>query len=580
MSMKTGEVEVEATGLQVLSKAQAQLPFNIRAHNMPTEAIGLKHRYLQLRYPHLQRNLRLRSQVSKRISDYLQDIHGFVNVNTPTLTRHTSGGSHLFIVPYAAGSSAANVPPPANKCESVNGINAKSTFKSNSGDSRINSSSVLNISSSSSNVRNNDDSGSNSAISIESESMSKYYCLAQSPQTYKQLLMMGGLDKYYQFAVCYRDEKGTPERQPEFMQVDLEMSDVTAEEVQRLVEGMLQYSWPEDCNGGPTPETPFPVMTYSAAMKHYGSDKPDTRFQWLLQDAAAALQEARCGGITALQELISHPQGTATAFVVPTGQKHLSKSACESWNSLASREHGLGGVSVCHVRQDGSLKGSQLATQLNRTGGAKQLLASLGAVPGDTVVVALGPESNVLSCMGKLRLLAAAELEATGVFVRNKQELRFVWVVDFPLFEPGEDGSSLVSVHHPFTQPHPHDAHLLDTDPLKVRSQHYDLVCNGCEVGGGSVRIHDPEMQQRVLGILQLPPGDLQYFVDALAMGTPPHAGIALGFDRLVSLMCGSESIREVIAFPKNSQGHCTMSGAPSDISRELKQRYSIKENS
>ncbi|XP_045104942.1 aspartate--tRNA ligase, mitochondrial-like isoform X6 [Portunus trituberculatus] len=397
-SMSTGEVEVLATTYQVLNQARSDLPFLIRDYSKPKEPLRLKFRYLDLRHSELQANLRLKSQVAKKMRDFLQDKEGFVEITTPTLSINTPGGAQEFVVP--------------------------------------------------------------------SRHPGKFYSLVQSPQTYKQLAMIGGFDRYFQFAVCYRDEGAKPDRQPEFLQLDIEMSDVTIEDVKQLVEDLVIYAWPPHL---PPISSPFPSITYSEALTLYGTDKPDTRFDWKL---------------------------------------------------------GL---------------------------------------------------------LGKLRLQAANVLEKAGIHVRNPCSFNFLWVVDFPLFEYEPDSGKIMAVHHPFTLPRKDDVDYLYTDPLKARSQHYDLVLNGCEVGGGSIRIHDPSMQRYVLQkILGIGEKSLGFLNEALDSGAPPHGGIALGFDRYIAELCGSNSIRDVIAFPKSIEGRCLMSGAPGDITEEEKQLYNliVKSNS
>nr|XP_053628224.1 aspartate--tRNA ligase, mitochondrial-like isoform X1 [Cherax quadricarinatus] len=403
---------------------------------------------------------------------------------------------------------------------------------------------------------------------VPSRHPGKFYSLVQSPQTYKQLAMIGGFDKYFQFAVCYRDEGAKPDRQPEFMQVDLEMTDVTMREVQHLTENLLVFSWPTHlaaiCS-------PFPVLTYNEAMSSYGVDKPDTRFDWKLQDVTHHLH--KCGA-TVLENILTLPGNSAHAFVIPGGQLQVTKKVVASWENLARTQHNLLGVSVFYICEDLTLKGavSKKMSAISQ----RELIQTLGAVMGDILVMAVGPTNDVLGLLGKLRLLAAKTMEESGIIVRHPEHFNFLWVVDFPLFTKDDKGNVLPA-HHPFTLPREDDTHYLYTDPFKAKSQHYDLVLNGCEVGGGSIRIHDPEMQRFVLqDIMGVEPSTLGFLIEALESGAPPHGGIALGFDRLIAELCRANSIRDVIAFPKTMEGRCLMSGAPGDITQEEEQLYHI----
>ncbi|XP_069944197.1 aspartate--tRNA ligase, mitochondrial isoform X3 [Cherax quadricarinatus] len=403
---------------------------------------------------------------------------------------------------------------------------------------------------------------------VPSRHPGKFYSLVQSPQTYKQLAMIGGFDKYFQFAVCYRDEGAKHDRQPEFMQVDLEMTDVTMREVQHLTENLLVFSWPTHlaaiCS-------PFPVLTYNEAMSSYGVDKPDTRFDWKLQDVTHHLH--KCGA-TVLENILTLPGNSAHAFVIPGGQLQVTKKVVASWENLARTQHNLLGVSVFYICEDLTLKGavSKKMSAISQ----RELIQTLGAVMGDILVMAVGPTNDVLGLLGKLRLLAAKTMEESGIIVRHPEHFNFLWVVDFPLFTKDDKGNVLPA-HHPFTLPREDDTHYLYTDPFKAKSQHYDLVLNGCEVGGGSIRIHDPEMQRFVLqDIMGVEPSTLGFLIEALESGAPPHGGIALGFDRLIAELCRANSIRDVIAFPKTMEGRCLMSGAPGDITQEEEQLYHI----
>ncbi|XP_040216338.1 aspartate--tRNA ligase, mitochondrial [Rana temporaria] len=405
---------------------------------------------------------------------------------------------------------------------------------------------------------------------VPTQERGKFYSLPQSPQQFKQLLMVGGLDRYFQIARCYRDEGSRPDRQPEFTQVDIEMSFVDQLGIRRLVEGLLRYSWPED--KGPLPDS-FPIMTYAEAMSSYGVDKPDTRFEMKITDVTAQMRTAQLGFV---QEALGKPHGCVKAIRVPEGAKHIKGKRLDSMVEMVKKQFGQEVMTIA-VRSDGSWK-----TLLVKYLGEEQrqdLARVTGAVAEDLLLVAAGQHDAVCTALGKLRLDVASRLEECGVFLRDPKSFHFLWVVDFPLFLPKEDNlEELESAHHPFTAPHSEDMDLLYTEPAKVRGQHYDLVLNGNEIGGGSIRIHSAELQRWVLqDVLKEDVGLLSHLLEALESGAPPHGGIALGLDRLIAIIVGARSIREVIAFPKSFRGHDLMSNAPDYVSPEELKPYHIK---
>ncbi|KAG6929650.1 aspartyl-tRNA synthetase 2, mitochondrial [Chelydra serpentina] len=499
--MPTGDIEVKVKTAEVLNSCK-KLPFEIKDFIKKSEALRMQYRYLDLRSFQMQHNLRLRSQMVMKMREYLCNLHGFVDVETPTLFKRTPGGAKEFVVP-----------------------------------SRL---------------------------------PGRFYCLPQSPQQFKQLLMVGGLDRYFQVARCYRDEGSKPDRQPEFTQIDIEMSFVNQAGIQRLIEGLLQYSWPNE-RGLIT--TPFPSMSYAEALAEYGTDKPDTRFGMKIIDVSDVFRNVEIGFV---QNAVVKPQGSVKAICVPQGARHLQKKDFESLKESAKSQFNQ---EVLHLilKPDESLK-SPLSKFLSEEQ-QSELIQALKVQADDVVLLAAGEHEKVCSVLGNMRLESANLLESRGLVLRDPTAFHFLWVVDFPLFLPKEENpAELESAHHPFTAPHPSDTSLIYSEPAKVRSQHYDLVLNGSEIGGGSIRIHNAELQRFVLEtVLKEDPELLSHLLEALKCGAPPHGGIALGLDRLICLVAGAPSIRDVIAFPKSFKGRDLMSNTPDYITPEELEPYHIQ---
>ena len=493
----TGEVEVVASSVAVLNES-APLPFQIDEHVDVGEEARLKYRYLDLRRPGPAKALRLRSRVNRAARDVL-DRHGFVEVETPTLTRSTPEGARDFLVP-------ARLRP------------------------------------------------------------GSWYALPQSPQLFKQLLMVGGLERYYQIARCYRDEDFRADRQPEFTQLDLEMSFVSEDDVIAIAEDVLVEVWRLI---GHHISRPIPRMTYAEAMSRYGTDKPDLRFGLELTELTRYFKD------TAFRVF----QAPYVGAVVMPGGGAQSRRQFDAWQDWA-KQRGARGLAYIVVDAEEELSGP-VAKNLSESerGG---LAAATGAQAGDAIFFAAGSPASARPVLGAARVEIARRL---GLIDPNAWS--FVWVIDAPLFELVAETDDVAvgsgawtAVHHAFTSPKPDSMQTFDADPGSALASAYDIVCNGNEIGGGSIRIHRRDIQERVFAVMGLDKAQAEekfgFLLEAFKYGAPPHGGIAFGWDRINALLSGAASIRDVIAFPKTGGGYDPLTAAPAPITPEQRRETGV----
>lgn len=489
MNIPTGEIEVFATALTVLNSCET-LPFQISDTGL-NENTRLKYRYLDLRRPQMIHNLKMRHKMIMAIRNYM-DKAGFMDVDTPLLTKSTPEGARDFLVPS----------------------------RTNEG---------------------------------------QFYALPQSPQLFKQLLMIAGVEKYFQIAKCFRDEDLRADRQPEFTQLDIEMSFVELEDVTRIIEGLAKTVF--TAVTGETADYEFPKMEYREAMERYGSDKPDTRFGVELKDLTDIA--AHCG-FKAFSSTVENG-GLVKAVVAPGVAETFSRKILSDYEEYVKRYFGAKGMAWIKVTADGI--NSPIAKFFSEEE-MKAIIERTEANVGDVIIIVADKPKVVYASLGAVRLRLGKELE-----LYNKDEFKFLWIVHFPMFEYDEEEGRYKAEHHPFTSIMDEDMDKFLAGEMDIRTNTYDLVLNGNEIGGGSIRIHNPQVQEKVFEKLGLSQEQARekfgFFVDAFKYGAPPHGGLAFGVDRWLMVMLKENSIRDVIPFPKTNKGQCLMTEAPGFVEKE-----------
>ncbi|SHE44733.1 aspartyl-tRNA synthetase [Atopostipes suicloacalis DSM 15692] len=497
-NMATGEVEIEATELTVLNTSKTP-PFEITDQINVSDDLRLKYRYIDLRRPRMQENIMIRHEVKKAIRHYLDD-HGFIDIETPYLTKSTPEGARDYLVP-----------------------------------SRVH--------------------------------QGKFFALPQSPQLFKQLLMSSGFDRYYQIVRCFRDEDLRGDRQPEFTQVDIETSFLSEEEIRENTEIMLKHVVKE-VKGLEIKEA-FPIITYDEAMNNYGSDKPDIRFEMKLKDVSSIVAKSDFRVFTSTIE----NGGSVKGLAVKGAADEFTRKQIDGLEEIA-KVHGAKGLAWIKVTDKG-LTGP-ISKFFAEEEMAKNLLDAMDAETGDLLLFVADKEKVTHDALGALRVHLGKELK-----LYDPEELAFIWVVDWPLLEFDEDENRYVAAHHPFTHPKPEDVDKLVTNPTEVYAQAYDIVLNGYEIGGGSIRIHEKELQEQMFEALGFTHKEAEsqfgFLLNAFDYGFPPHGGIALGLDRLVMLLANEPNIREVIPFPKNGRAADPLTDAPAVVSDKQLQELALQ---
>jgi len=499
-NLASGQVEMLALELEILNKSETP-PFH---HDEPVnEELRLKYRYIDLRREEMQKRLLLRHKVTRAMRTYM-DEHGFVDIETPMLTKATPEGARDYLVPSRTHPGS-------------------------------------------------------------------FFALPQSPQLFKQLLMMSGFDRYYQIVKCFRDEDLRAERQPEFTQLDIETSFMSEEQIMQTMEDML-HSLFKNVLGVELP-SPVPRMTYAEAMRRYGSDKPDLRIPLEMVDVADLVKDCEFKVFSAPANDVD---GRVAALRVPEGNSKLTRKEIDDYTTYVGR-YGAKGLAYIKVNEQAKGRdGLQSPIVKNLSDAALAgILSRTGAQDGDLIFFGAAKAKVVNDSIGALRLKVGHDLKLTQAGWRP------LWVVDFPMFEWDPDSKRWMALHHPFTAPRQDDAAALRADPGKAISKGYDMVLNGSEIGGGSVRIHRQDMQSTVFELLGIGPEEAQkkfgFLLEALKYGAPPHGGMAFGLDRIVMFMAGTDSIRDVIAFPKTQTAACLLTDAPTPIGEDQLKELHIR---
>ena len=496
-NLKTGEIEVRAKSLRVLSESETP-PFPIEEDSKTREELRLKYRYLDLRRPDLQRNLMMRSQVTTLVRAFMAK-EGFLEIETPTLCKSTPEGARDYLVP-----------------------------------SRVNP--------------------------------GCFYALPQSPQLYKQLLMCSGYDRYIQIARCYRDEDLRADRQPEFTQIDMELSFVDVDDVIDVNERLLAYLFKEVLDVDV--QLPIQRMTWTEAMNRFGSDKPDLRFGMELTDISEVVKDTEFAVFKNALEA-----GGTVRGINAKGQGGMPRKKIDKLVEFV-KGYGAKGLAYVAIQEDGTVKSSFAKFMTEEQ--MQALIQAMDGQNGDLLLIAADKTKLVWDVLGALRLEMANQM---GLL--DKNEFRFVWITEFPLLEWSDEENRFTAMHHPFTMPMEEDLQYIDSDPGRVRAKAYDIVLNGNEIGGGSVRIHQNDIQEKMFEALgftkERAHEQFGFLLDAFKYGVPPHAGLAYGLDRLVMLMAKQDSIRDVIAFPKVKDASCLMTEAPERVEEKQLQELGIE---
>lgn len=486
-SMKTGEVEVQISELTIINESKTP-PFAIENQSDVNEDLRLKHRYLDLRRPVMYDTFKMRSDITKTVRNFLSD-EGFLEVETPILTKSTPEGARDYLVP-----------------------------------SRVHD--------------------------------GEFYALPQSPQLFKQMLMVSGFERYFQIARCFRDEDLRADRQPEFTQIDMEMSFLSMDEIIELNERMMKQVMKDVKNIDI--ETPFPRMDYQEAMARFGSDKPDVRFGLELKDLEAIAKDSEFG---VFKNAVAGG-GQVKGIAVKGAATDYSRKDIDALGEFAGR-YGAKGLAWLKVEEDG-VKGPIAKFFPEEKG--QELIEAMEAEAGDLLLFVADKSSVVADALGALRMKFGKERDLI-----DHSKHAFLWVVNWPLFEYDAEEGRYYAAHHPFTRPFDEDVALLESDPAAVRAQAYDLVLNGYELGGGSLRIYEREMQEQMFRTLGFSDKEAKaqfgFLLEAFEYGTPPHGGVAFGLDRLVMLLSGRTNLRDTIAFPKTASASCVLTDAPSPVS-------------